>query len=111
MQKTEEIGKLLDKELKPTSGWFSRWKQRENIIYTKPHGEVGEVDVESADKWVCNMWLTIMNEYSAEDVYIADETALYYRASPEREYVFKKENAKSVKACKERVTMLCKYSR
>lgn len=47
------------------------------------------------------------NEYSEENIYNADETALYYRALPDHTFVLNKEKAKGDKACKERVTALC----
>ncbi|XP_065199767.1 tigger transposable element-derived protein 6-like [Planococcus citri] len=113
MQKAEEIGRQLGKEFQPTSGWFFRWKQRENITRVKSCGEgevgVGEDEAVSADEWLCNVWPTIINEYSEADIYTADETALYYRAAPEHLWIFREENAeaKGVEAYKQRVTVLC----
>ena len=45
-------------------------------------------------------------EFSPEDIYNADETGFYYRALPEHTYVFKNENARGVKTCKQRITLL-----
>jgi hypothetical protein len=39
--------------------------------------------------------------------YNADETGLYFRATPEHTYLFKNESAKGFKYSKERVTVLC----
>jgi len=53
-------------------------------------GEAGEADV------AANAWLrgpTIIEEYSPDDIFNADETGLYYRALPEHTHIFKKDNA------------------
>ena len=107
-QKAEELARKMGKEsFKATNGWFCRWLQRENVTYKKPQGESGEADLKAANNWIRDVWPSIISECTPADIYNADETALYYRALPEHTYVFKKDSANGVKACKERITVLC----
>ena len=49
----------------------------------------------------------IIADYSPDDVYNADETGSFYRASSEHTYVFKNETVRRCKVSKDRVTVLC----
>lgn len=91
-----------------SDGWFSRWKKRENICYSKMHGEAGSADMTAASNWMDTVWPKFQEEYEAENIYNADETALYYRALPEHTYIFKSEKeVRGFKKLKERITLLC----
>lgn len=109
-QKAEDFAeKLGHTNFSATDGWFSRWKKRENMVWSSLKGEAGEADVVAADAWLREVWPTIIEEYSPDDIFNADETGLYYRALPEHTYIFKADSAKikGVKICKERLTVLC----
>uniref|UniRef100_A0A0A9VYT7 Tigger transposable element-derived protein 4 n=1 Tax=Lygus hesperus TaxID=30085 RepID=A0A0A9VYT7_LYGHE len=63
-EKAEQLAQKLGKEdFKATTGWFVRWRKRENIVHRKPHKSTVHKSTVS---------LTVFN---------ADETALYYRAN------------------------------
>ena len=49
----------------------------------------------------------LIASYSPENVYNANETALYFRALSDNTYLFKGESSKEHKISKERVTVLC----
>jgi hypothetical protein len=46
-------------------------------------------DFLAADEWIKREWLKIIAEYSPKDTYNADETGPYFRAIPDRTYLFK----------------------
>lgn len=107
-QKAEELAKKMGKtDFVATDGWFSRWCKRENVVLKKPPGELKDADRPAAETWLREVWPKLCEEYQPEQIYNADETGLYYRAIPEVSYVFKNEDAKGSKICKERVTVLC----
>ncbi len=107
-QKAEELARKMGKsDFVATDGWFQRWKVRERIEYKRMHGEQKDADTAGAESWINNEWPKIIAEYSPEDVYNADETALYLRALPEHTYMFKNEKSKGCKIAKERITVLC----
>lgn len=106
--KAEQLAQRMGKQdFVATDGWFRRWVARENIMYCKPVGEQGEADGVAANVWIRDEWPKIIADYSPSQIYNADETGLYYRALPEHTFVFKDKKVKGVKACKERVTVLC----
>jgi hypothetical protein len=106
--KAENLAKMMGKEnFHATSGWFTRWQKRENIVYGKPQGETGDADSVAAESWIRDVWPDIISDYPPDCIYNADETGLYYRALPEHTYIFKNEKSKGVKTCKERITVLC----
>lgn len=107
-EKAADLAEKLGKEnFNPTEGWFHRWKRRENICWKKPHGEVRDADVAGANEWFAQQWPKLIAEYDMDDVYNADECALYFRALPETTYVLKTEKVAGCKIAKERITVLC----
>ncbi|XP_052260398.1 uncharacterized protein LOC127864620 isoform X1 [Dreissena polymorpha] len=49
-EKACALAKKLDKpEFQPSSGWLSRWKERNNIVFKKRHGEEKKSDLPAAD--------------------------------------------------------------
>ena len=48
---------------------FSRWLKSENIHYLKQHSEQGDADNSAADKWLRNVWPTLIAKYVPCDVY------------------------------------------
>jgi len=90
-----------------TNGWLYRWRKRANLEYRKPHREAGEANHSGAHQWSLEEWPKLVAEcFPPSDIYNADETGLYYRALPEHTFVFKNDNAREAKACKERITLL-----
>jgi hypothetical protein len=50
----------------------------------------------AVNEWINREWSKIIAEYSPADTYNADEIGLYFRAMPERTYLFKHESAKRI---------------
>uniref|UniRef100_H3AH01 HTH CENPB-type domain-containing protein n=1 Tax=Latimeria chalumnae TaxID=7897 RepID=H3AH01_LATCH len=89
-----------------TDGWFSRWKVRHNIMYKRAHGELKSADLEGADYWSKTKLQELLSSYNAEDIYNADETGLYYRATPDSSMVFCKTVLSRLKKAMDRITLL-----
>ncbi|XP_026820219.1 tigger transposable element-derived protein 6-like [Rhopalosiphum maidis] len=81
-----------------SEGWFRRWKNSENIVYKRTYGEQKDADFSTAENWIKTEWPNIISEYTPDNVNNADETGLFYRALPERTYLFKNENVKGWKS-------------
>lgn len=94
-------------EFEPTIGWLSRWKSRNSIVYKKAHGEKGSADEPSASKWLAETLPAFLESYSPENIYNADETGLFYRATPNGSLVFDKQNIVGSKKMMSRLTLLC----
>ena len=53
MEKAKQLAAGLDdRDFKPTEGWLGRWKQRNNIIFRRCHGEKKDTDAESGEDWI-----------------------------------------------------------
>ncbi|XP_041351172.1 tigger transposable element-derived protein 6-like [Gigantopelta aegis] len=83
-EKAKDLAKHLDKEdFNLTTGWLSRWKKTNNIVYKKLHGEKKDADINAADNWTTTVLPGLLQKYAPDDIYNADETGVYYRALPD----------------------------
>ena len=102
----------LASELEPTvpwscsNGWLSRWKKHHNITFRAICGENASVDLSVCDEWKELTLRSILQRYSAENVFNADETGLYWRLLYDKTHAVKGETHSGGKKSKERVTLL-----
>ena len=101
---SEELG-LLPGEFKASSGWLEKFRNRHMIGYRQISGESGGVCATTTEEWKHRL-TTIINGYSDDDIYNADETGLLFKAIPDRSLVLNKEQCKGGKRSKERYTVL-----
>lgn len=103
-QIAEEIG-LSTNDFKASNGWREKFRQRHMIGHRQISGEGASVSATTAEEWKDRL-PTIINDYSSDDIYNADETALLFKAVPNRSLVISKEQCKGGKRSKERYTVL-----
>ena len=107
-EKAEHLAKKLGHtNFVATEGWLSRWKARHQIRYKRAHGEKGSADIKSAEEWTSTILPGLLEEYRTYDVYNADETGLYYRATPDGPLCYCHEKLSGSKKAMERNTVLC----
>ena len=110
MSKAEEFACRLgvpDGQFKCSCGWLERFKQRHGISFKHVCGEEKSVDINSNEMEEWQRTLSILlKEYMPEDVYNADETAIFYRLLPDKTLEFKNVNCHGGKQSKERITAL-----
>ena len=99
--------KLDDTEFKASEGFLYRWKKRRSIVYKRACGEKASADVKSAEQWIETELPKLLEEYEADNVYNADETDLYYRATPDGSLCHTKDKLAGSKKAIDRVTVLC----
>ena len=58
------------------------------------------------DAWKNTLLPKLLEEYSPDDIYNADETGLFYKLQPKKSLVFKDEDGRSGKCLKSRITVL-----
>nr|XP_023648729.1 tigger transposable element-derived protein 1-like isoform X2 [Paramormyrops kingsleyae] len=89
-----------------SSGWFARFKKRAGFHNVKVNGETaGAEQARHFPDWLHK----IIEEgpYSSEQVFNADQTALFWKKMPSRTYISKQENtAPGYKASNDRLTLL-----
>ncbi|RNA09077.1 tigger transposable element-derived 6-like [Brachionus plicatilis] len=66
---------LQKPDFKASSGWLNNFLKRHNISYKKCIGEAGLVDKEAAEKYHHTL-IELIKDYSPDDIFNADETAL-----------------------------------
>lgn len=108
MEKSKELAsKLGSPDFKPSNGWLSRWKKRNNIVYKKASGEKASANNALADEWKHTTLGELLSQYDEENIYNADETGLYYRATPDGSLTYRHQNISGYKKAMDRVTVLC----
>jgi hypothetical protein len=97
-----------DHSFNASSGWLDKLKKRFSLHNIKFTGEQASADVEAAESFKKNI-VNIISEggYSADQIFNADETALYWKKLPTRTYTNNSQRrAKGLKLPKDRVTLL-----
>ena len=99
MKKYPEFAKQLGSDFKPNTRWLGRFLKRKAIKFKRAHGEKKSTDIDSAKKWLAERLPDILATYSEEEIYNADETGLFYRATPDATLCFAKEQLSYIRCC------------
>lgn len=90
-----------------SNGWLRSFIQRHGIKYLKISGEQGSADMMSAVEFILEFEDFITdNGLSPEQIFNADETALFWRYVPRNTYASWDENMSGFKDNKQRLTIL-----
>lgn len=112
----KEKAKIFAKSLgytnfKNSTGWLDKWKKRNNITLRKPcSGNLSNLSV-SKDQFSIqwkNDIISIINEYSPNNIFNADETGIFYKCLPDSTHhlSYGEDDCRDGKRSKERVTVL-----
>ncbi|KAL4091075.1 hypothetical protein QTP88_025816 [Uroleucon formosanum] len=105
--KAEELSrKIGNNQFIATDGWLSRWKNRHEIKFKRVHGEKASADESASNDWKVDRLKIILNDFSPDNIFNADETGLYYRATPDGSLCFKKDVLSGSKKAMDRITVL-----
>lgn len=92
-------------DFKASAGWLTSFKSRQNIKFFKICGESADVDCEVVDDYRLRI-PDITKDYSPDNIFNCDETALFYRTLPDKTLSVKTAECKGGKLSKDRVTVL-----
>ena len=98
--------KLGYNDFKCSGGWLDRFQKRYQIVFKKISGEAKSVNLDSVHDWYNSVFLDILDQYDAKDIYNADETAIFYKLLPDRTLTFKGDDGHGTKTSKERLSVL-----
>lgn len=105
--KAKEFAFLLDvRGFEASSGWLTRFRDRHGIAWKTICGESKDADHEAARTWRDDKLRDIINGYSPDDIYNADETGVFYQTLPNKTMAFKNDSCKGGKQSKVRITAL-----
>ena len=103
-EKAEDLAKKLGHtNFVAKEGWLSRRKAR----CQQAHGEKGSADIKSDEEWTSTILPGLLEEYRPNEVYNADETGQYYRATPDGSFCYCHEKLSGSKKAMEKITVLC----
>lgn len=105
-KKAEHFGEQFGRSFSATEGWLSRWKGRHGIKFKKAHGEKSSANVDAASLWVRDRLPQLLETFN-DDIFNADETGLFYRATPDESLCYKSEKLSGSKKAMQRVTVMC----
>ncbi|KAI6654445.1 Tigger transposable element-derived protein 6-like [Oopsacas minuta] len=105
--KDPEVDERLNQWFELVTSKISRWKVRHQGKAKKVHGEKASADRVTAKHWLETVLPKLMKDYESQDVFNADETALFYRETPDGSLGYAYKNLCSSKKAMERLTVLC----
>lgn len=99
-----------DTEFKASNGWLDALKKRYCLVFNAVCGEARDVDQATVNDWVDKL-TSIIDGYEEKDIENCDETALFFRAIPQKSLAFKGEQCSGGKMSKERLSvLLCAFA-
>lgn len=104
--KATELAKKFDHEFVPSVGWLDRFKERHGLRFKKEHGEKQNSDIEAAELFRSDTLPRLLERFDPNDIFNADETALYFRGLPDKGYAPSGDQLVGGKKAKDRVTIL-----
>jgi hypothetical protein len=101
-EKAKHLATQMNKpDFTPTNGWLERWKDRNNIVYKKIHGEKKDPGIPVADNRSKIVLPDIPQNRSPDNIYNEDETGIYDRDIPDETKNVRCDNAAGSKKTKE----------
>lgn len=105
--KAQQFSERLGIEgFRASEGWLARFRERHSLIFKHVCGERADVDEDLCENWKTSELARILAEYAPEDIFNCDETALFFKALPDKTITFKGDPCTGGKRSKERVTVL-----
>jgi transposase len=106
LAKAKEFCQKFNDAFEPDASWLWRWRKRHNIKYGKIHGETATNDSVSANEYKNDILPGLLKGYNPEDIFNADETALFYKAMPNATFFTCGKQLNGQKSQRVRLTLL-----
>ena len=106
LSKAKEFAKKLgNHSFQGSAGWLACFKKRHNITSRSVSGESASVSQDVVDEWLSETLQQLLQGYSPQDIFNADETGLFWRLLPDKTFSFKGD-CHGGKKSKERISLL-----
>ncbi|GBN44907.1 Tigger transposable element-derived protein 6 [Araneus ventricosus] len=105
IEKALQFAKVLGyDEFRGNNGWLEKLKRRHGIMAKVISGESEDVDDNDSENWITETLSKILEDYKPENIFNADETALFFQCLPQNTLTFKKEKCFGGKQRKARLS-------
>ena len=105
--RAKDLAKQLGHEdFDPGKNWAGSFLHRHGLVFRSIVGEEKAAPKESVESWKNSVLPGLLEEYSPDDIYNADETALFWRLEPSKSFVYKGDSCHGGKRSKDRITIL-----
>lgn len=106
LNKAEEFSKMLKIDnFKGSIGWLNRFKERHGLSFKKVCSESASVSENDCENWKIKL-TSFISKYDSSNIFNIDETALFYRCTPDKSFNLKGEPCADGRLSKERITVL-----
>lgn len=72
-----------------SDGWLHRFRERYDLVFRAVSGEMNAVNMETCEGWRSEALQGYMEKYSPQDIFNADETALFFKLLPAKTITYK----------------------
>ena len=110
LEKAHSLAIQLNSDFQLNPSWLERLKKRENISFQKLHDEKRAADTEGAESWTLQNLPSIVQGYKQHNFFNADESGLFYKATPMGSLVDKSGERSGIKFRKERLIFLIRVN-
>lgn len=100
-----QLPEIADFDFKASNGWLDSFKLRHRLTFGVVSGEGNDVDQSVVLNWIEKL-PELLGQYDVKDIANCDETALFFRAMPNKSLRFKGEKCTGGKHSKERLTVM-----
>jgi hypothetical protein len=105
--KALEFAKMLEVEnFQASVGWLNRFRERYGVVTKCISGEASDVPINSVNEWPNGEVAALINKYSPNDVFNADEAEVFFQLEPKRTLAQKGDKCAGDKTSKQRITAL-----
>ncbi|XP_037521072.1 tigger transposable element-derived protein 4 [Rhipicephalus sanguineus] len=89
-----------------SDGWLHRFRERYDLVFRAVSGEMNAVNMETCEGWRSEVLQGYMEKYSPQDIFNANETALFFKLLLAKTITYKGDKCTGGKKSKERITVM-----
>lgn len=89
-----------------SDGWLHSFGEHYDLVFCAVSGEMNAVNIQTCEVWRSKVLQGYVEKYSPQDIFNADETALFFKLLPAKTITYKGNKCTGGKKSKERITVM-----